>query len=325
MNCAFYSAYILSILGIFVGWTNAVPAQTGPVKSPFGIYSIEGENVVFEFNRQTYVQALRSADSATVDLADLEMIVPLEKGNEAFWTKEGWRLKRINPNRYQAYKPCYEFTDAPDWWFKLLLEGVYWIVPDPKPAKKGVLGNYETPETKWPEAMPNDTGNVLFTLKGFNKASRVILAGTFNGWNEQALSMKPTSTGWEMRLQLASGRYEYKFIVDGQWLHDPANSNKKVNEHHTYNSVLWVARPTRFTLKGYQNAQKVVVSGAFNNWSRTEAVMRPTPDGWAYDTVLTGNKHLYKFIIDGGWVLDPANPRTEKTWDGHTNSVLIIK
>jgi Glycogen recognition site of AMP-activated protein kinase len=320
---ALYSAWI------FILWhapVSSILAQLPPVKSPFGVYFIEGENVAFQFDAPAYIKALHGPDSAAVDFADLNLIEPLQKGSTGEWIKEGWRLRQIDDNRYQVYKPCHEFTDAPDWQFKLLLQGVYWIVPAPKAEKKGVLGNYETPDFNvQPTVLPNDTGNVLFTLKGFARATRVILAGSFNGWHEQALPMRRTEEGWAMRLDLGPGRYEYKFIADGQWLHDPANKEKKVNEHGTYNSVLWVGRPVRFMLKGYPHAQKVMVAGPFNQWSRTASPMRPTADGWVLDTILNGTKHLYKFIVDGAWVLDPANARTEKTWDGYVNSVLIIR
>ena len=53
--------------------------------------------------------------------------------------------------------------------------------------------------------------------------------------------------------------------------------------------------------------------------------MTCTPTGWTLEVPLVGGKHHYKFIVDGNWVLDPANRRTETTWDGYENSVVMVR
>jgi hypothetical protein len=35
---------------------------------------------------------------------------------------------------------------------------------------------------------------------------------------------------WQRIVPLDKGRYEYKFYVDGQWVSDPNNPDKAVNE-----------------------------------------------------------------------------------------------
>ncbi len=73
----------------------------------------------------------------------------------------------------------------------------------------------------------------------------------FNNWDEQNYRMKAVNGGWEMHLSLPPGVYEYKFIVDGQWMHDPANPEKRRNQYDTFNSVLRVAQNTVFELNGF--------------------------------------------------------------------------
>ncbi len=68
----------------------------------------------------------------------------------------------------------------------------------------------------------------------------------------------------------------------------------------------------------------MVLSGSFNKWDTKSIQMRRSDNAWSIDVPLTGGKHLYKFIVDGNWLLDPANRRTEKTWDGFENSIIII-
>lgn len=74
-------------------------------------------------------------------------------------------------------------------------------------------------------------------------ASEVYLAGDFNGWQpdaEQYRMRKSKDDVWKKSLQLKPGRYEYQFVVDGQWWCDPANSNRVTNPYCTENCVLEV-------------------------------------------------------------------------------------
>lgn len=53
-------------------------------------------------------------------------------------------------------------------------------------------------------------------------AEAVFLAGTFNGWDPTATPMVLGDGGqWAISLALAPGRYEYKFVVDGEWCCEP--------------------------------------------------------------------------------------------------------
>ena len=45
---------------------------------------------------------------------------------------------------------------------------------------------------------------------------------------------------WETSLALPPGRYEYKFVVDGQWRPDPNAHENVFNAHGTLNSVVEV-------------------------------------------------------------------------------------
>ena len=72
-------------------------------------------------------------------------------------------------------------------------------------------------------------------------AKRVSLCGDFNGWSPTATPMKRHDDGhWGTTVALAPGRYQYKFIVDGQWITDPAAQQNVPNEHGSLNSVVEV-------------------------------------------------------------------------------------
>ncbi len=58
-------------------------------------------------------------------------------------------------------------------------------------------------------------------------AESVLLVGTFNAWNPSTCPMKRSADGlWRVSLKLAPGIYEYKFLVDGEWV-----CKTGVNEH----------------------------------------------------------------------------------------------
>ena len=70
-------------------------------------------------------------------------------------------------------------------------------------------------------------------------AQKVYLVGEFNQWNEKKHLMKQDAEGvWKRTILLAPGRYEYKFIVDGDWHEDPLNPDRRRNRFGTYNSIV---------------------------------------------------------------------------------------
>ena len=72
-------------------------------------------------------------------------------------------------------------------------------------------------------------------------ADEVYLSGDFNEWGPRTLPMiRRDADHWEKRLALAPGRYEYKFIVNGVWIHNPDSAENVRNDHGSLNSVVEV-------------------------------------------------------------------------------------
>ncbi len=72
----------------------------------------------------------------------------------------------------------------------------------------------------------DDLFEVTFTYQPKKAAEAVYLAGSFNHWKPTAHEMEgPDQQGrYTTRLKLKQGRYEYKFVLDGQtWETDPEN------------------------------------------------------------------------------------------------------
>jgi hypothetical protein len=84
--------------------------------------------------------------------------------------------------------------------------------------------------------------NYTFHLKGYAASKSVYLAGDFDNWDANALSMTHQGDEWLYSVHLSAGKHLYKFIVDGEWIKDPGNELWEQNEQGTGNSILWMVK-----------------------------------------------------------------------------------
>lgn len=69
-------------------------------------------------------------------------------------------------------------------------------------------------------------------------AKEVSLAGTFNAWHPSETLLKRERNGkWKTALTLPSGRYEYRYRVDGSWQNDQHPVECVPNAFGTWNCV----------------------------------------------------------------------------------------
>ena len=72
-------------------------------------------------------------------------------------------------------------------------------------------------------------------------ATAVFVAGSFNGWDPSATPLQPQVDGrWAVELILKRGKYEYRFLVDGQWTDDPLSPAYVSNPFGGLNCILAV-------------------------------------------------------------------------------------
>lgn len=323
-----YKMKIFQILILLLA--SATLAWAQPEEEPYRAYYFEGDEVVFEFDLRYFAEATLHKTGERVDFDDLNIYEVAVAGDFNNWSRKKWKMKKVGPQRYQLRKRIEDFDDAFKWEYKFVINGQYWAEPSEEITNKskvihGELVFNEAYNLSLFTARQTPDGNVRFFLPGFEGAGRVVLAGSFNGWDENAFTMDRVEGGWATRLQLDAGRYEYKFIVDGQWMEDPANPDKRKNQYDTFNSILHVARPVTFRLENYDDAQKVILAGSFNDWRTDDIRMRREGKAWVATVELNGGKHWYKFIVDGQWITDPANPFKEHDGMGHINSVIRVK
>ena len=87
---------------------------------------------------------------------------------------------------------------------------------------------------------PSLKGSTTFRLKGYPNARVVAVAGSFNEFNQSQVLCGKEGDGWVCRLDLAPGKYTYKFIIDGDWILDPDNPSSESDERGFENSVIVV-------------------------------------------------------------------------------------
>ena len=70
------------------------------------------------------------------------------------------------------------------------------------------------------------------------EAQNVSLAGNFNDWDKNChiLERDPDGT-WEIHIDLMPGKYEYRFLVDGEWRNDPDCTNFAPNPFGSENCI----------------------------------------------------------------------------------------
>ena len=65
-----------------------------------------------------------------------------------------------------------------------------------------------------------DDSGVEFTCAGAEKSVKV--AGAFNNWEPQSLEYNSDGDYWAKSFDIPPGSYTYKYVVDGEWMHDPS-------------------------------------------------------------------------------------------------------
>lgn len=72
-------------------------------------------------------------------------------------------------------------------------------------------------------------------------ATSVFIASLFNEWSPDATPLAKNGDGtWAVEIALPPGRYEHRFVVDGEWVDDPQAAENLPNGFDGENAVLVV-------------------------------------------------------------------------------------
>jgi hypothetical protein len=165
-------------------------------------------------------------------------IIPISTLDVSLENNELWVKPSVVKKRRLVHKSRTVFTDE--------IEGTPLVFNKDEEGKiVSVTFEYEGAKytaTRVTLPPPSLKGNTTFRLKGYADASVVALAGSFNKWNESQFIFGREGDEWICRIDLEPGKHAYKFIVDGNWLLDPANPNSEDDEYGNKNSVIIVVK-----------------------------------------------------------------------------------
>ena len=104
----------------------------------------------------------------------------------------------------------------------------HWSVANIKPSRTGILPPAHLRAERPDEPPQPELRFVKFSIK-LAGAKEVKIAGDFNKWNPEALTLTRTDgKAWEALVPLPPGRYKYLCHVDGQDVLDPLNPDTDI-------------------------------------------------------------------------------------------------
>lgn len=234
--------------------------------------------------------------------------------NDLFWregnfTQQTW-TQVVVPGKKYLNKPVYILTSGGTF------SGAEEMAYDLKNLKRATIIG----EVTGGGANPGGSINVTEHFNMFLPIGRAINPITKTNW--EGVGVQP-DTLIKSRLAL----YKAHLLAMQQSMQTTLNQLwkeelKRLITEHESNTPQLVK--VTFRLKGYASAKNIVVAGGFNDWSTASAKMKRVGNEWVVETEAEPGKHLYKFVVDGQWILDPANKQT--AWEnGYENSVVQIK
>ena len=266
------------------------------------------------------------------------------------WSTTKNPMKKVKENVWEAAIPL----ETGKYQYKFVTDG-NWITDSENPnttddglgGKNSIVevtkGTVAKKETKIKGGTVETKDGVKFVYKA--KAENVFVAGSFNDWSATKNPMKKIKEDvWEIVIPLEVGKYQYKFVADGNWITDSENPSATDDGLGGKNSLIVVTKSaevkkiksgSQATKDGAKfvilaptasSASSVYLAGDFNNWSQTDDMMKKDSSGnWTIVKKLSKGKHQYKFVVDGNWIVDPGNPNTADDGFGGKNSVVEVK
>lgn len=115
-------------------------------------------------------------------------------------------------------------------------------------------------------------------------------------------------------------------IKQNETIAEVSKDQSQINQSQENNPIVDESKPgqVKFSYKD-SSATRVAIAGDFNNWNSVKDWLIKNGDTWEIEILLAKGKHVYKFIVDGNWKIDPLNPDTEDDNLGGKNSVIIVK
>jgi hypothetical protein len=132
-------------------------------------------------------------------------------------------------------KSCAGFRDYQDLAMEILIE-------EPEMKEKGfTIGSLLEAEGLLKSQVERE---IVFKLEA-PESAMVQIAGDFNEWVPESLHFTESQGRplWHKTVLFRPGTYEYKYLIDGNWLPDPANDETVDDSYGDANSIIKVSSP----------------------------------------------------------------------------------
>ncbi len=219
---------------------------------------VNGEKIT-DYNAPSNVFTVTS-----IPQADPSKVSPVVNGNEVTFSYYAPLAKEVylagSMNEWNSSADLMEYDAATGYWNKTLTlnKGTYqykfvadgnWFA-DPLNPETDFGNSVVTVTNRLETAIVSplvEGKTVTFYYKDVN-ASEVLVAGSMTDWASGAKAMtKDEETGiFSLSMKLENGEYQYKFIVDGNWINDPASTDRKDG-----NNVFVIDAPYAFSYHIY--------------------------------------------------------------------------
>ncbi|MGZ8511762.1 MAG: hypothetical protein ACXWWA_15350, partial [Chitinophagaceae bacterium] len=270
MRGVFHHMRILLHIACCISILTVMSTTKATAQEPVKAYTVKDGRMFIALSKQLSDASLDSF-IAQYDLTDLALKEFIRGIYLDSLKRMGWKIDLDNSKLFVISKKLGSYNDLQNPANKILLADKNASLAERFPAVSNrVVYGFNRFRNK--SAFATNDSVVIFFLRNNKNAGRVMLAGSFNNWEPDALAMIKTDSGWTASVKLGPGKYWYKFIIDGRWTTDTDN---RINENDglgNVNSVFYKSN-TVFRLPSLKNAKQVYLSGSFNNWEPRELLM----------------------------------------------------
>jgi hypothetical protein len=234
--------------------------------------------------------------------------------NDIYWrdgnrTIQSWTYAQV-PGRRYGNKPIYILTS------RQTFSGAEELAYDLKNRNRAVLVG----DTTGGGANPGGTLRINDHFAAFVPVGRAINPITHTNWEGVGVvpdTAVPPNRALYIAQCMAFRQLSNNPALDPDW----RNALTGILSELERNPPRYVRQT--FVLRGYDGAKDVRVAGSFNGWAGPVNPFTRRGDAWVGEVEVEPGKLAYKFVVDGQWITDPANSRTEGEGQ-YTNSVLEV-
>lgn len=211
------------------------------------------------------------------------------------------------------------------------------VIPTDNVDENAYLKYYRIQDVMPPRIVED---GILFTFaENYNE---VEVSGDFNNW-ESSIPLIKGIYGifyylWQEPIK--TGKYAYKYRVNGVWINDPLALNKTFDEGNQEISYFEIKKDLGFLranpiynddgtvtfFYSNANAYEVVFTSAQLDFNTSRYLMTSNIDNiWRITLNPPDGVYNYNFVVDREWKIDPLNMNVVKGNDNRLHSQVFIK